>query len=61
MDLLIELYEQLGVAIAAIEENESLRMDRDEWKHKYIELLNESIKHTHEVSANILLLTLKGK
>ena len=52
------LYEELGIALAAAQENERLRKDRDYWKAEYQRLLNETIKHNEKVTGNMLLLAL---
>jgi hypothetical protein len=46
------------ISIDAIMEAEWLRLDRDYWKRQYNESLDRSLKHTQEVTANVLKMAL---
>lgn len=58
MALLRDLGRELSLSGEAIVEREYLRLDRDYWKDKYLELLSGSIRHGEEMAANMVMLAM---
>lgn len=54
LDLLRSIHYEIGLALEAAEVNVFLSEDRDEWKAKYLALLDDSIKHGDKMMGNVL-------
>lgn len=60
-ELLDRMHTAIGTALQAMDEAKRLRVERDEYKKKYNDLLDDSLKHAGETTANWIAAIASGK